>query len=79
MMAEYFERIDHLWAWISFDKDGEGVMAALFNNNWTPMIAADEARLHALRPYVRQIVKESGRAARLVKFTTRQELEIIEP
>lgn len=78
-MAERFQRIEHLWAWISYDDEGEGVCGLLLNGTWVPMIAADEDRLRSLRPRAMEVAKVSGKELRLVKFSVREDLEIIEP
>jgi hypothetical protein len=72
------ERIDQIWCWVSVDEGGEGVIAAPFPNiGMMPLIAADEARLNSLRPIVESIVRITGKSARLVKFSLREEIEEI--
>lgn len=69
--------INSLWAFLSVDPaDGnEGVCAATIGNTLMPLIAADEARLASLRSHAEKIAKRSGRKIKLVKFTTREEVE----
>jgi len=74
------ERIDHLWAWVSFDESGEGVCAFITADGLAvPLIAADENRLRAMRPRAVEIARMSGKPVRLVQFTTRRDIEVIQP
>jgi hypothetical protein len=74
------ERIDHIWAFVSFDAGGEGVCAAPMGGlGMVPLIAADERRIEALKPMAAHIAKVSGKPVRLVKFTTREEIEVYQP
>jgi hypothetical protein len=74
------ERIEHLWAWISFDESGEGVCAFVTQDGLAvPLIAADEVRLRSMRPQAERIAKMSGKPVRLVQFTTRRDIEVIQP
>jgi hypothetical protein len=72
--------IEHLWAFLSIDKDGdEGVCAAKMGDMWVPLVAADEKRVETLREYAQRLVEATGCPIRLVKFTVRQEIEVIGP
>ena len=74
------DRIDSIWAFISVDAEGnEGVCAAMLNGIFAPLIAADEDRLASLRPIAIKIAKETGITVRLIKLSSRTELEVIEP
>lgn len=72
-------RIDAVWAFVSVDpNDGnEGVIAFQVHGLWMPLIAADPARVENLRPIAAHIAKEQKITVKLVKFTTREELETI--
>jgi hypothetical protein len=74
-------RIDKIWAWVSVDaKDGyEGVCAGFVRGMWTPLIAADKARLKSMRILAEGIARESGMKLKLVEFSTRREIEEIGP
>ena len=73
-------RIEHLWAFLSIDKDGdEAVCAAKMGDTWMPLVAADEKRLDQLRPIAEQVARQIGRPIHLVKFTVRKEIEVIAP
>jgi len=79
--GNYLPRIDSIWAVLSVDAGGEGVVAApLVPGALTvPLIAADEARLKSILPIARAIAKHSGMKMRLVRFTVREEIEEINP
>jgi hypothetical protein len=74
------ERIESIYAFISTDERGEGVAGAPMGGlGCVPLIAADWARVESIRPLAQQIAKAFGREVKLVKFTTREELESIKP
>ena len=75
-------RIDAIWAFVSVDEDGnEGVIAASLPGlpGLTPLIAADERRLASIRTIAQMVVDTFGKPARLIKMTSREVLETIEP
>ncbi len=72
-------RIDEIYAFIAEEAKGEGVCAFQFGNTLLPMVCADIARVDSLREKAREIAAVSGRRIRLVRFTTRTELELIDP
>jgi hypothetical protein len=79
--TNHLARIDHIWAFLSVDEDGEGVCAAPLAPGMltVPMIAADEARLNSLKPLARKMAPVFGKIVKLVKFTTREEIEEYQP
>jgi hypothetical protein len=44
-----------------------------------PLIAADPARVESLKPIAAHIAKVSGKPVRLVKFTSREDVEVFSP
>ena len=75
-------RIEHLWAIVSEDETGEGLCAAplLGPGTMMPLIAADEARLASIMEWGRKVAKQFvPKKVKVVKFTTREELMVIEP
>jgi hypothetical protein len=71
--------IGHLWAFVATDSDGnEGLMAGMFGNVVAPLVAADDNRLDSLRVMAEAGAKASKRVVRLVKFTTRVEVEVFD-
>lgn len=77
----YLERIDAIYAVLSVDEGGEGVVGAPLQEGTmsVPLICADEARLASILPLARMIATLSGKKMRLVKFTTREVIEEIDP
>ena len=73
-------KIESIWAYVSEDEKGvEGICG--FNDprtsQWVPMIAADEERLKALRPFAHQISVVTRQKVKLVKFHTREDIGAI--
>jgi hypothetical protein len=64
-------RIDTIWAAISTDEGGEGLCAVFHEGVWTPLIAADEARLQWIVDQARALAQLSGKHIEVVKFTSR--------
>lgn len=47
--------------------------------NGLPLIAADLVRLQQIRPMAEKVARLSGLPVRLVRFTTRTEIDVIRP
>jgi len=73
--------INSVWAFIAEDNgpEDEGACAMFHDRVWLPLIAADEKRLESLRPIAIELAKYVGKLIHLVRFTTRVEMEIINP
>jgi hypothetical protein len=81
-LAEYsLPKIEHIWAFVSFDErdQSEGVIGAMMNGTMMPLIAADENRLKSLRPYALKVAVMHGITIKLIKFSSREEMETIAP
>ena len=77
MKTEGF-RIADIHAFITVGDDGdEGVIGMTTPAGWVPFIAADPARLEQLRPLAVLIGKQFGQKIKLVRFSTRTEVEDI--
>lgn len=73
-------RIDEMFAFVAIDKTGEGVMGFMGpSGQWFPMVGADMARVDQLRPMAQEIARTSGKEIKLLKFSKREELEVIKP
>lgn len=74
-------KIDQMFAFIAVDEKGdEGVVGMRApNGEWAPFVGADEARANSLKPYAEEIATVSGREVKLVRFTTRAEIQTITP
>lgn len=73
-------RIDEMFAFVVIDETGEGVTGFMGpNGQWFPMVGADMARIDQLRPMAHELARMSGKEIRLLKFSRREELEVIKP
>lgn len=70
--------IERLFAYISDDGTGEGLIGAPIGpgGTWTPLIGADADRMLSYRSLARQVARESGNPVRLVRFDVRTEVEV---
>lgn len=68
-----------VWAAVVIHSDGDEAVPGVMNQSgmWFPLIAADPKRLEWIRERARELSRESGKAIRIVKFTTREDLEVI--
>ncbi len=73
------QRINSIWAFISSDEEGEGVIGVQLNDMHLPLIAADEVRLKSLRPVAEKVARETNRTVKLIRLTTREDIEEIKP
>lgn len=63
-------RIENIWAFLSVDRDDdEGLAGAMINGIMMPLVAGDEVRRDALRPYAEAVAKASGHVVEEVQFT----------
>jgi len=73
-------RIDEMWAWVSSDEGGEGVLAAPIPGLGNmPLVGADRARMLSYAGIARQMANMFGVEVKLVRFTTRVDVERITP
>ena len=76
-------RIEEMYVYITHepgDPDDEGLTAMIVPGiGSTPMVGADEARMMSLKPVAQAMANRTGQTIRLVKFSTKTELETIEP
>jgi hypothetical protein len=69
-----------MFAFVAVEDDGEGICGFLMpDGKWVPLVGADMERIDALRPIAKEIAEQSGKTIRLIHFSTRRELEVIEP
>jgi hypothetical protein len=71
-MSNHLPRIDE----VSVDEGGDGVMSVQLGNTHFPLIAADPARLASLIPMAKDAAAAGRTVVRLVKFTTREEIDV---
>lgn len=69
-----------MFAFLTIDEDGdEAVPAVRVPGGWMPLVAADEARLAALRPLAEQMAEQAGVELTLSRFEVRTDVETIRP
>lgn len=68
-----------LWVALTRDVDGDESVPCAFNplGQWVPLVAADEIRLDWVRAEAERVSREQHRVIRIVKFSTRTDLEVI--
>jgi hypothetical protein len=80
-MHHWLETIEGIYAILSDDDGGEGVVGAPIgpHGEWVPLFAADETRLENILKVAKQFVKHYQVPVRLVRFTNREVMEEIKP
>lgn len=73
-------RILEMYAFVVEDSgpDDEGIVGMSTGSSWMPLVGADMARVDSLRPIAVSIAKRTGKKVKLLHFTKRTELEIIQ-
>jgi hypothetical protein len=64
---------------LSKDDGGEGIMAAMSTQGMIPLVFIDEKMIQKLMPIIKKTAKETGRKLYVVKYTQREDIEIINP
>jgi hypothetical protein len=75
------KHIDQMYAFVQTDpKDQtEGVIGFHTGQGWMPMVGADMDRVEYLRPMAQKIADATDTEIRLIRFTLREEIEVIKP
>lgn len=68
-------QITAIWAFVSVDEGGEGIIAMLRDGEWFPLVTSEEQTLPAMRKWARQVVMGTVKRVRLIKLTTREVVE----
>ncbi len=78
-MADF--RVAEVHAFLMVGEDGDEGTPAFVAPDGTayPLIAADPARLEALRPVAQAIADSTGRQVMLARFSVREDCEVILP
>jgi hypothetical protein len=75
----HLERIDELFAFVSCDEKGEGIvgktMQIMGRDVFMPFVCADKARMESLKPLAKKIAKESQKKIKLIRLSIREEIE----
>lgn len=72
-------KIQEMYAFIVEDSgpDDEGVIGIQSEEGWLPLVGADMARVESLKPIARGIGNKIGKKVKLVHFTNREDLGVI--
>lgn len=72
-------RIEEMYAFVAEESgpDDEGVVAMKTELGWMPLVGADMARVESLKPIAKGIARGTGKRIKLLRFTNRDELEVI--
>ena len=73
--------IQDIYAYLCIHDDGdEGIVGVqLADGAWLPLIAADLERLSILADYAEGVSRRTGKQIKLVRFTVREDLEVVNP
>lgn len=63
-----YMKITELWAFVSSDAGGEGLLSVTLGGVQMPLIGADPARVESLRPIAISMSKDSGVEVKLMRF-----------
>lgn len=74
------QAIEAMYAWVVTEPDGgEGVAGMNIPSlgGMVPLVGADMDRIMSLRPYAQQVKQLTGYPVRLVRFSSREDLEVL--
>ena len=73
-------KVNQIYAFFSVNQDDdiEGLAAFVDKGTVIPLIAADKTRMEELKLIAQDMAKKEGMALRLVKFTSREEVEVFD-
>jgi hypothetical protein len=72
------QSIEAIYAWVATEPDGgEGICSMQIGDTHMPLVGADMDRMKSLRPHAEFIHKMGGYPVRLVRFGSREDLEIL--
>ncbi len=80
----HLEKIDEIYAFVSSDKFGEGLIGQTMNlpgigKTFMVFVAADKARLKDLKPLAQILAVEANKKIKLIRLSVREELEEFNP
>jgi len=77
--SNYIDKITEVYAFVSVDEFGEGVIGMTLAVNgretFMPFVCADKKRMESIKPHAKEIARTTGKKVRLIKLTTREEIE----
>lgn len=70
-------RIDEIFAYTCIDEqdDVEGIVSAMSPMGMVPLVGADIERMLSYKPAAQAAAEATGQTIKLVRFTSRQEIE----
>lgn len=75
----YLERITELYAFVSVDQGGEGLIAQNVNFNGQPtlmpFVASDLSRMNDLRHMAKDMALQFNKTVRLIRLSHREDIE----
>lgn len=73
-------KIEQMYAFIIEDTgpEDEGLIGMATPEGWMPLVGADMERVESLRPIAKRAAAQVGKPVKLIRFTTREELEVID-
>ncbi len=81
MSINYLEKITEMYAFVSVDEGGEGVVGMTMPVNgretFMPFVCADKKRMESLKPIAIDIARKSGKTIKLIKLTNRKDIETL--
>lgn len=81
MTVNYLEKITEIYAFVSVDEGGEGVVGMTLpidgRETFMPFVCADKSRMESLKPIAKDIAKASGKTIKLIKMTNRKDIETL--
>lgn len=69
-------KITELYAYVSADEGGEGIIGAPIQGVMTPLIGADLDRMKSLRPVAKALAKQFGVKIKFMRFTLESATEV---
>lgn len=69
--------ITELFAYIANDESGDGIMAAGVGDLTMPLVTSKRDVANSLLPMARAAAKKQGKRAKLVRFTAREDIEVV--
>lgn len=73
-------RIDQIYAFVAEEEPGdEGIVAMPIGDKWLPLIGSDMERVDDLKIIAKSLAKSIDKPIRLILFSERTELEVINP
>jgi hypothetical protein len=72
-------KIQTMYAFVSEDEKGEGLIGMKLGQVFMPFVASDETRFRQLRQLADEVARANNKRVRVLKFENPTEIEVIEP